>query len=173
MLHGFMAMWRDKLLITVLDQPIDTAQQILDRGIKPILQDSYWADWLMQSPDTVYQQLGERADVAAQSEHDWQEWVWTSRLDPRTLNRMDYNFKIKNGVIAYGTHVMIGPFIKGSRLKAYGYYYMSKEKIMGASPWNVWIVNKKWPLHDELAKHLLLYQQVCTHNTRQSPPIPL
>ena len=40
-------------------------------------------------------------------------------------------------------------------------FHKSQEVIDGFNPWYVWIANKKWLLHDNLARHILFYQKVC------------
>ena len=141
LLHGFMAMWRDVLLRTELDQPINTAQEILDRGLIPVTTwgQQYLVDILSQSPNPVYQQLAERTVVPK----DWDEKM--------TI--------LENDVQGAGTHVYLTNYIFWNEAEL-GFYYFSKEILEGNFPFHVWIVNKKWPLHDELAKHLLLYHQV-------------
>ena len=143
LLHGFMALWRDMLLRTKMDQPVKTAQEVLDRGLIPVTHwgDQYIMDFLSQSPNPADQQLAKITVVP----NDYLEW--------RTI--------LENDVQGAGTHVYIyGWIVDYSDESKFGKYYFSKEVLQGLTPWMVWIVNKKWPLHDELAKHVLLYQQV-------------
>ena len=41
-----------------------------------------------------------------------------------------------------------------------GSYHFSKEPVTGILPFSFWIMNKKWPLSDDLAVHLLIFEQV-------------
>ena len=42
-----------------------------------------------------------------------------------------------------------------------GDYHWSKDKVKGESPYQTWFVNKRFTLNEELAVHLLRWQQVC------------
>ena len=66
---------------------------------------------------------------------------------------------LEDGVQGAGTHVYLTRDI-GRNEAELGHYYFSKEVLEGNFHFTVWIVNKNWPLHDELAKRILLYQQV-------------
>ena len=129
------------LLKPVLEEPIDTAQSILERGLIPIVVDAgqYWIDILKQSPNPVYQQLAEI-----------------------TINPEDKEERLKlmeENILGAGTHVYLASGVADEEQEL-GDFYSSKEALEGNAPWTVWIVNKKWPLNDELAKHILMYQQV-------------
>jgi len=108
----------------------------------------FWVETLKNSPNPVYQQLANTTIVP----HTYEEMM--------TIH--DYH------ILGNGTHVFmdikfdwrLDYKIDGEYVMAR--YYWSKEVIGAGAPWPVWIVNKKWPLHDELAKHILLYQQVCS-----------
>ena len=40
------------------------------------------------------------------------------------------------------------------------FFNESKDVVSEVDRWGVWITNKKWPLNQELATHILYYQQV-------------
>ena len=131
------------LINPVLEEAVETDQDILDRGLIPVLQPAgqgrIWMDHLKQG-GLVYQQLAEIAVVPA----DWDE-VGTI---------------MEEDVQGAGTHVFLSTGVRPD-WEEYGSYHLSKEIIEGSSPWTGWIMNKKWPLNDDLGKHLLIYFQVC------------
>ena len=138
LLHSFLANFRVMLIMPVLEEPVDTAQDILDRGLIPLMHagGGHYVEFLKESPIPAYQQL---ADIA---------------VIPKDGNELQRMFDFE--VLIAGTHVYLGAGIDlGSR-------HVSKERLEGKSPWACWVVNKKWPLNDVLAVHLLRFQQVCT-----------
>ena len=140
--YGLLANFRIMLLRPVMEKPVDTAQDILDRGMIPVVDKKgyYYVDHLKQSSNPVYQHL---ADIAV-IPNDYAE----------VLSILEKYLQGAN------THVYLCAGINYDMMKLGSYYY-SKEVLEGSAPWIVWIVNKKWPLKDALAKHLLRYQQVC------------
>ena len=138
LVHGLLANFRSMLLSTILEKPLDTADDILNRGLIPFASPfgGIFVDILKNSPNPVYQQLAEIFLVPK----TWEEYgkIW------------------EDGGIDRGTHVYLGRISLADR-----YYYWSTETLKGETPYNVWVVNKKWPLNDEMAVHLLIFQQVC------------
>ena len=127
----------------VLEKPVDTAQDILDRGMIPFTTfgGQYWIYFLSQSPVLAYQQLAERAVIPE------------DREELMTI--------LKDDLHGSGTHVYLTNGIRTEQ-EPLGSYHFGKEVLQGRPPWGVWIVNKKWPLNEELGKHILIFQQVCT-----------
>jgi hypothetical protein len=143
-LLGFEANLLKMMLKHEYEEPIDSAQDIVDRGMIPIIPSQHYMDNLKQSPNVLYQQLAEKAIMFNILDYaEWQELQKT----------------LENDLFGAGTHVYLAMGL--SPYQQFGSYHLSKEKLAGVSPWFVWIVNKKWPLNDALAKHILLYQQVC------------
>ena len=70
LLHSFLTNFRGMLLKPLYEEPIDTAQEILDRGkiLETYEGGYYWVEFLEQSPNPVYQQLAERAVVPVEYE---------------------------------------------------------------------------------------------------------
>jgi hypothetical protein len=135
---GFEENIRALMFKPVFEVPVDTAQDVLDRGLIPVTHEygQFWIDHLAHSDNPVYKQLAKITVVPK----NWNE-----------LKRI-----LKHDVQGAGTHVYISNWPDGE-----GYQHVSKEIIEGSNPYGGWIVNKKWHLNEELAKHILLYQQVC------------
>ena len=141
LLYSLLANFRVMLLKPMLEKPVNTAKEILDRGMVPMTQDGaqFYVDLLRQSSNPIYQKLADRAIVPK----DYDELI-------RFL---------EDDVLGAGTHVFL--YTKNVYiLYELGDFHVSKDVLEGHSPWVVWIVNKKWPLHDQLAIHILIYQQV-------------
>ena len=125
----------------VFEDPVDSAQDIIDRGLIPVVMPgaSAWQWHLYLSDNDLYKKL---AMVSVEAK-DFDE----------------YNYLIQYHVQGNGTHVLMYPAIhKGSR--KFGRYHLSKEIIEGFNPYNGWITNKLFYLGDELAYHMLIFQQV-------------
>jgi hypothetical protein len=126
----------------VYEDPVDSVQDIIDRGLIPLI----WPRGqglvlsLAQSDNHLYKDLAKVAEVAKDIK--------------------EYLYKIRYHVQGNGTHVLYSNHISDNMAK-YGLYHFSQERIEGDSPYGVWINNKMWHLRDELAKHILIYQQVC------------
>ena len=139
LVHGFLANYRCMLLSPVLEEPVDTAEDVLKRGIIPFSNvgvDLFFVDLMKKSPNPVYQQLAEIFVVA------------------KTYD--EYRKFVAEDVDGAGTHVMLGSFVRKN-----SNYHVSKEGLQGIYLWSNWVVNKRWPLNEELAVHLLRFQQVC------------
>ena len=139
--YAFLANLLTMLIKSVLEKPIDSVQDIVDRGMVPITLDGgqYYIDFLRSSAKPLHKQLAE----IAISPKDFEEW----------LNLM------KERVLEDGTSVYMGSEIFSDKLDPAD-FYSSKDVVEGMNPWMVWIVNKKWPLSEKLAQHILIYQQV-------------
>ena len=137
--YGFLANFRVMLLSPVLESPVDTPEQIIERGLTPFIEwnAKFYIDFLKESPSPVYHEL---AEIMA---------IPKDEVEETTM-------KIKD-MFEAGTHV----FLNSQMDKKYGEHYKSKTILEGLSPWAVLIQNKKWTLNDEFAKHILRYQQVC------------
>ena len=138
--YAFLANFLTVLIKPVLEKPIDSVQDIVDRGIVPITHEAghYYIDFLRSSANPLYRQLAE----IAINPKDVEEWL--NLMKERTLKK--------------GTSVYMAP-------ELYSYFdpadfYFSKDALEGMDPYTVWIVNKKWPLSEKLAQHILTYQQV-------------
>ena len=72
LVYAFLANFRTMLLMPVLEKPVDTAQDILDRGMIPFVIDGgqFYVDVLKESPNPVYQQLA-GITVIPDNYNDW------------------------------------------------------------------------------------------------------
>ena len=139
--YAFLANFLTMLIKPVLEKPIDSVQTIVDRGMVPITYDSgqYYIEVLKSSANPLYRQLAEIAINPKDKEE--------------RLNLM------KDQILNDGTSVYIGAGVDRDELEPSD-FYKSKDVLEGMNPYTVWIVNKKWPLSEKLAGHILLYQQV-------------
>ena len=143
-----LSLWREKLLMPMYEDPVDTAEDVLKRGLIPYVaggthhlaagQGEFWIEHMRQSDNPVYQQLAEIAVIC--------EWVEVLKTTYHKLQ-------------GHGTHVYINFYIPED-MKDMGKYYFGKELLEGVSPYTGWIVNKRWPLNEQLARHILRFQQV-------------
>ena len=134
--HGLLANFRMMLLTPVLEEPVNTAQDILDRGMIPVTVEGgdYYLYLLQTSTNPVYQQLAQITVVPKDAE--------------------ELNTILEEGVQSAGTHVYLTNDLWPDQAG-------SKDKLEGKNPFHGgWIINKKWPLKDKLNQHILLYNQV-------------
>ena len=128
----------------VFEDPVDTAQEVKDRGLIPVVNfgAGFTVDLLARSDDKLYQYLASKAVIP----EDPLEW---------------YNL-MKFGVQGNETHVLLGPDIQSFvDMSKFGLYHFSKEVLAGYLPYNGWIENKHFQFSEQLAKHIAIYQQVC------------
>ena len=67
---------------------------------------------------------------------------------------------LKNSVLGNGTRVYLTSGLWESE-KELGRYHFSQELLEGDTGYGGWFINKKYHLSNELAKHILIYLQVC------------
>ena len=127
----------------VYEDPVETAQDIVDRKLIPIVPNQYFVQFLAQSDNSLYQQLANISVISPWYYEHWDEHI--------TL--------LKNGVQENGTHVFLtnGLWPKEKEL---GRWHYSQELLEGQSGYAGWYVNKKYHLSNELSKHMLIYAQV-------------
>ena len=140
----------------VYEDPVDTVEDVIARGLIPILDPGsrFFVDHLAQSDDKLYRDLASITVVA----EGWPE-LWDL---------------IENGVQGAATHVYLSnslrgewwDYVDGQRiyypdLNDFGEYHFSQEVLSGEHPYGGYIVNKYFHLKEQLAKHILLHQQVC------------
>ena len=140
-IYAFLANFRTMLLMPQYAKPVDSAQEILDRGMIPIVDDGglYWKHFLLQSSIPTYQKLGEIAVVPEDT---------------------DQRYKmVREDIQGANTHVFLGSI---TWVSFDGKYHESKDVLEGNNPFIGDIVNKKWSLGEEYSYHLLLFNQVGT-----------
>ena len=138
--YGFLAIFRDILIVPVFDKPVDTARDVVEYGLLPFVIDggNYQRTHLLNSPSADYQYIGSITYVPT----TWQE-----------LERMQ-----QEEILQDGTHVYIGNI--GAYEKAWGKWHISWEHIGGLSPFTVYILNKKMIQEEEISRTVLYFTQV-------------
>ena len=136
-LYFFLANFITVLLRPKYEQPIDSAQEVLDRGMIPFGMGSIKIV-LLTSPNPVYQQLGKK----------YLDFPGQYGIDKI----------LKEEVLGKNTHVLIGMLY--NQQKKFGKFHYSKEHLQGAGSYSVNIMNKKWEYADAFNHHLLLIYQV-------------
>ena len=126
----------------VFEDPVDTAQEVKDKGLIPFVEwgQGFIVDLLARSDDKVYQYLAS-ITVIPKSFLEW-------------LDLMQF------GVQGNETHVYLGPHVP-TYTDRFGLYHFSKEVLKGSLPFSFWIENKHFRFSEQLAKNILIYQQVC------------
>ena len=127
----------------VFEDPVDTAQEVMNRGLIPFVYytDRQIVDVMARSDDKLYQDL---ASITVIPKGELEFW-----------------YLMRDGVHGSETHVYLGARIWGYMLKWGNLYHISKEVLEGRLNYNFWIENKHFRLSQQLAKHLLIFQQVC------------
>ena len=140
-MYGFLANYRTMLLSPVLETPVETAQDILYRGMIPFVNPraEVLVSILKESPNPVYQKLAEMCIL------------------PK--NEEEFMKIFEEDVHGAGTHVFLSNTLY-PEWEELGDYHYSKE-VLPILPYASWFVNKRWQLIDELAVHILRFQQVC------------
>ena len=143
LLHAFHSLVLKMTFMPVWSEPINTAQQILDRGLVPTLiwPNELVIDKLQSSPYPTEQKLAKKMVMDLDGWSD--EGVGYNRM--LECSNADCNF-------AFLSQLIWPPEA----------FHESKEVLSGDDGWAVFITNKKWPLNQELATHILHHQQVNT-----------
>ena len=118
MLHGLLANFMVLLLSPVLEEPVDTAQDVLDRYLIPVTGPGglgqFWVDHLKHTSNSVYQQLGEIAVVPEDED------------EVLTI--------LKEDLQGEATHVFLTNMLWPEQ-EELGSYHWSKEILEGFAPW--------------------------------------
>jgi hypothetical protein len=160
LLHGLLANFLTMLVKPMMEEPVDTAQDILDRGLIPFIETQMVSHirLLKESPNPAYRQLSEIVVTPTRikriNQSDW-SMGWTES-GPNSA----WNLTL-HGIQGNGTHVMLTNILL-PHYEALGDWHYSKELLSGELSWFNWHLNKKWHLTEELTKHMLMYHQVCT-----------
>ena len=125
----------------VFEDPVDTAQDIDDRGLIPFVYpgQQFYVDFLASSDNPLYTKLANITVIPKTWEAFW--------------------ILIQHGVQGNATHVFLGNTIWGY-MRRFGRYHYSQELLEGAFGYGGFIVNKHYYLRNDLAKHILIFQQV-------------
>ena len=130
------------LLTPVLEKPVDSTQDLLDREMNVIIQwgGDFWINFLRTSDNPVYRELGERT-IMAESDDDLLQ-IFREHIHG-------------TGTAAYLTSFLFD-FEEDT-----GEWHTSKETIGGTSPYTHFLQNKRWSMNDMMARLLMIYEQVC------------
>ena len=133
--HALLSNFLKMLMMPMWEEPVDTAQDVLDRGLIPIVDygEYHVIQQLKNSQNTAYQKLGE-ITILEEEEDNWERWY--------------------DAVLENGTHVFLTAY------DGDGDYHASKENLEGRFSWLNFISDKKWHFKGDLAKIILIYQQV-------------
>ena len=115
MAHSLLANFRTMLLTPVLEKPVDSTQDLLDREMNVIIQwgGDFWINFLRTSDNPVYRELGERTIMAESDDNLLQ--IFKEHIHG-------------TGTAAYMTTFL---FRDG---EATGDWYRGKETVGGTSP---------------------------------------
>jgi hypothetical protein len=130
----------------VYEDPVETAQDVVDRKLIPIVEHRFFWDFLANSDNSLYQQL---ANISVMSPYFNGKWDWDGHIA-----------LLKNSVQQNGTHVLLSSYLSDYE-RELGRYHFSQELLEGYNGYAGWFVNKKYHLSNGLAKHMLIYAQVC------------
>ena len=73
----------------------------------------------------------------------------------------DFQAQCRYGVHGNGTHVQMQGLGSWQTLDtSMGRWYRSKDNVAGKNPYFGYLSNKKWPLNEDITKHLLYFAQV-------------
>ena len=120
------------------EEAVDTPEEIHEHGLIPILVPggTYFREFFDGSPVPLYREIGKDAIMAK----NWSDWVYL----------------VKELVLKRNTHVVVSSDLCCGLI----YNDFVTNRIDALSPWFVWIINKKWQLKEQLAKHIMKFQQV-------------
>ena len=139
--HAFNSNLLSIIVSPVFEKPMDTAQDILEAGLSPILRHK---GNLLSSPNPAFAELAKRALVTKDTQP-------TQLIIEKVLNKR--------------THAWMVNFIPRVEYLHYDFFHMSKETIGFLNQWYVMLVNKKWNQKENFEKHILRFQQVYLKET--------
>ena len=139
------------------EKAIDTAQDVLDRGLSLIAipERESLVELLRNSPYKITRELAERTIVAKvinilfQETNDFFFYV-------KDYGHLD---ELVEDACLSGSSVFEVSFLYEYEL-AYGKWYRSKDRKGGRIPFASYMLNKKWTREEEFNNHLLRFQQV-------------
>ena len=128
-LHFLLSNFLTVLLRPSYEEPVDSAADILNRGIIPLLWPGadIWKHHFADSPDPNYQEISRRFHVAK----DWDEYTDMVRKVTST------------GLYA---EMQTHPAPWAVSEAEYKHWYRSTETVPGDNPYSGHLTNKKWPL---------------------------
>ena len=130
------------------EKPIDTAEDVMDRGLSVIYPPGTKSalEILKNSPSTITRTLAERTTVCK----DWDE----CNGNPFGSDDGLIPAAVKTGSSVLEAGILYPWYF------AFGKWHRSKESRGGQNPFASYMLNKKWTLEEEFNNHLLRFQQV-------------
>ena len=112
------------------EEPLDTAKQLVEQNITLYFPQGYeiWKQFLLQSPNSEYNILGENMIFADDLNH--------------------FDNITKHDVISRGTHAYMGGGLYPTMLSM-GRWHRSKDKLAGFHPYCGYLSSKKWHINEE------------------------
>ena len=142
-MYAFHSNFLSMLVSPSMEKPLDTAEDILAKGLIPIAKaERSWKKLMQDSPNRAEQKLAE------------------NMLFTEDFQQTDI---ILDKVLLKRTHVWIISYIEDPYHLPYDAFHISKDAVAGSNPWFAWIVNRKLVLREFLDRHILFYQQVYLH----------
>ena len=137
------------LLKPSYEKPIDTAEDVMNRGLSVIYSPGTQAfvEIMKNSPSNITRTLAERTIVC----EDWTE------CDGHYYHYLSTGL-IPRAVITGSSVVEMG-FLFAEYLE-FGKWHRSKESRGGENPFASYMLNKKWTLEEHFTNHMLRFQQV-------------
>ena len=138
-IYGFLANFRDMLLKPTFEKTIDSAQDVVDNGLKVYTIDGGdWQKETMQGSTTeAWKTMGDMCYIPTSFE--------------------EYMSLTENELLA-GTHAQVGIIFNSDR--KLDIYHEAEEPVPGMVPYSVYIVNKKTPYMEEIQRTLAYMIQV-------------
>ena len=158
--------------LTILLKPnyekaVDTAQDILDRGLTVIYPPGTGSlvEILKSSPSNITRELAEITFVPK---------VKIFCHNPKIYSYINFFKKdwpqleetVKEGVMN-GSSVYQVSYMSKSRF-TWGKWHKSKDTMGGKNPFGSFMLNKKWTLDEEFTNHMLRFQQVVVNSSNFS-----
>ena len=142
LIYFYLAGFLEVLLRGQTEEPVDTAQQILDRGLVPFVLNwgQYYVDILAASSIPAVREIGSKTIVP----DTWKQYLMLC----------------EDSLQGARTHVLFGNFFEDSWESDYGKYHRSKDTVPGTNPYGANILNKKWPYAEQYNRHLQRVSQV-------------
>ena len=144
-MHGFLANYRVMLVKPLLEEGLDTAEEILNSGLIPIVEAG--TTYLEESPNPILQELAKKQIVAK----DLEEFIHL----------------IAEKVMWEGTHLYVSTFKTYAGMPD-GEFYESKETVPGSMTTFSFLMNKKWPHKKIFNQFLMRYTEVSLTRMHQN-----
>ena len=126
-LHFLLSNFLTVLLKPSYEKPVESAADLINRGITPFYYGEIWRQFFAASPDPNYQEISRRI-VIAKTYDEYEDMVHKTQ---------------STGLFAtFG----VVPSTWYVPLEEHKNWYRSSEKISGQFPYNIHLSNKKWPL---------------------------